>query len=463
MRSLRRTLSVRFSLTMFVALLVIAFWAFLGARRILRQELDRGLMAAARIEAAAVAAGLPLPTHAAHREVAAFIRDVNRFVVIRDETGAVLAVNTPGAADLPADTAHLRHAAGGAAVWTTGRWANQRVRSVFLSVAHERPGDPRIVQVAASLSPLDAASRQVLLLMLATATLGTVATVLGGGWLSRSVVAPVAEIAEQADAVLPGTVGQRITAHAEVEEFNRLVGVLNAMLERMDRGVLAQRRVIADVGHDLRTPITAMQGEIEVTLRHERSPERYRQALASLLEEVGQLRTLSDTLLLLARVEAGDLAPQRVATDLRTLVAAAIERVGPRVGQHQVTFDPTPNGAGEAAVDARMVGLVLDHLLDNAVRHTPEQAAVTVRAMGDAAAAIITVEDDGPGVSDEMLPHLFERFYRGDPARSRGSGAGLGLTVSAAIVSAHGGTIIADRGTGAGFRVTVRLPRTVQT
>jgi signal transduction histidine kinase len=330
-------------------------------------------------------------------------------------------------------------------------------------VAHERPGDPRIVQVAASLSPLDAASRQVLLLMLATATLGTVATVLGGGWLSRSVVAPVAEIAEQADAVLPGTVGQRITAHAEVEEFNRLVGVLNAMLERMDRGVLAQRRVIADVGHDLRTPITAMQGEIEVTLRHERSPERYRQALASLLEEVGQLRTLSDTLLLLARVEAGDLAPQRVATDLRALVAAAIERVGPRVGQHQVTFDPTPNGAGEAAVDARMVGLVLDHLLDNAVRHTPEQAAVTVRAMGDAAAAIITVEDDGPGVSDEMLPHLFERFYRGDPARSRGSGAGLGLTVSAAIVSAHGGTIIADRGTGAGFRVTVRLPRTVQT
>jgi signal transduction histidine kinase len=128
-----------------------------------------------------------------------------------------------------------------------------------------------------------------------------------------------------------------------------------------------------------------------------------------------------------------------------------------------VTFDPTPNGAGEAAVDARMVGLVLDHLLDNAVRHTPAQAAVTVRARGDAAAAIITVEDDGPGVSDEMLPHLFERFYRGDPARSRGSGAGLGLTVSAAIVSAHGGTIIADRGTGAGFRVTVRLPRTVQT
>jgi signal transduction histidine kinase len=459
MQSLSRTLSVRFSLTMFLALLVIAFWAFLGARRVLRRELDQGLAAAGRIESSIVAAGRSVPRQSAHLGVAAFVREVNRFVAVRDSSGHVLDVNTPLAAGLPVDTALLRRAAGGATVWTTERWGGDPVRSVYLAVAHERSGDLRVVQVAASLAPLQSASRQVLLLMLGTVVLGTVATVIGGGWLSRSVVAPVAEIAEQAEGVLPGTVEQRITAHAEVEEFNRLVTVLNRMLERLDRGLLAQRRIIADVGHDLRTPITAMRGEVEVMLRHQRTPEQYERVLRSVLEEVNHLGTLSDTLLLLARIETGDLAPQRVSTDVQTVVAGAVQRVSPRVGGRHLRYDPEPNGGGTAAVDGRMLGLVLDHLLDNAVRHTPPDSAVTVRFSGDAAAVAIAVEDDGEGVPDQALPHLFERFYRGDSARGRGAGAGLGLTVAAAIVRAHGGSIRAERAEERGLRVTVRLPR----
>lgn len=459
MQSLRRTLSVRFSVTMFVALLVIACWAFLGARRVLRRELDHGLAAAAHIESSILASGQSVPIQSAHREPAAFVREVNRFVAIRDRAGRVLAANTPAAVDLPVDTSLLELAAAGAAVWTTGRWRGEGVRSVYLAVAHEQPGDPRIVQVTASLAPLNAASWQVLLLMLGTAALGTVATILGGGWLSRSIVAPVAEIAEQAEAVAPGAVGQRITAHAEVEEFNRLVGVLNRMLERLDRGLLAQRRIIADVGHDLRTPITAMQGEIEVTLRHRREPDLYQQVLESVLEEVNHLGTLSDTLLLLARVEAGDLTLQRIPMDIQHLVTGAVQRARARAGDRPVTYEPGPDGAGVAAVDGRMVGLVLDHLLDNAVRHTPEGTVVRVRVVDEGPAVTMAVEDNGPGVPEEMLPHLFERFYRGDAARGRGAGAGLGLTVSAAIVEAHGGSIRADQAPGTGLRVTVRLPR----
>jgi two-component system OmpR family sensor kinase len=460
MQSLRRTLSVRFSLTMFSALLVIAFWAFLGARRVLRRELDQGLAAAGRIESSIVAAGRPVPRQSAHLGVAAFVRDVNRFVAVRDRSGQVLDVNTPLAAGLPVDTALFDQAVRGAIVWTTERWGGDPVRSVYLAVAHERSGDARIVQVAASLAPLQSASLQVLLLMLGTVVLGTVATVLGGGWLSRSVVAPVAEIAEQAEGVLPGAVEQRITAHAEVEEFNRLVTVLNQMLERLDRGLLAQRRIIADVGHDLRTPITAMRGEVEVTLRHQRTAEQYERVLKSVLEEVSHLGTLSDTLLLLARIETGDLTPQRVSTDVQTVVAGAVRRVSPRMEGRRLCYEPAPNGGGgSAAVDGRMLGLVLDHLLDNAVRHTPPDTAVIVRLSGDEGAVAIAVEDDGEGVPEHVLPHLFERFYRGDSARGRGAGAGLGLTVAAAIVRAHGGSIRAERADNRGLRVTVRLPR----
>jgi len=456
MQSLRRTLSVRFSFTMFVALFVIALWAFLGTQRILRQELDRGLAAAAHLESAVLAAGYQLPPQRFHDAAGPFEEEVYRLVVVRDPDGHAVGGNMAIARDLPFDSTALAEAVRNERAWDTQPWRGERFRSVYLSVAHDLPGDRRVIQVAAALTPMETAARQVLLLMLGTVALGTVAASLGAGWLSRSATAPVSEIAEQAEAIAPGAVGQRITAHAQVEEFNRLVGVLNSMLERLDRGLLAQRRIIADVGHDLRTPLTAMQGELEVTLRNPRAPEQYQQVLHSLLEETNHLATISEALLLLARVEAGELAPRRVATDLGALAERAVAHLRQRVTDHPVTLVPADLGSAE--LDPGMVELVLDHLLDNAVRHTPAGTDVRVELEGGRDEVAVTVADTGPGVPGEMLDHLFERFYRGDAARGRG-GAGLGLTVAAAIVQAHGGSMRAAQGTPTGLHVTVRLPR----
>ena len=456
MHSLRRTLSVRFSFTMFSALFVIALWAFLGARRILRQELDRALGAAAHLEISVIAHGRPLPRHPAATDRAAFREHVNRFVIVRDPTGVALELNTPLAAALPFDSVALASAVAGSEYWSTTAVHGEQFRSVYVDLAHELPGDSRVLQVGASLGPLEAAARQVFLLMLGTVTLGTVATTLGAGWLSRSIMGPVEEITAQAEAVAPGATGQRITAHAQVEEFNRLVNVLNGMLGRLDSGLLAQRRIIADVGHDLRTPITAMQGEVEVALRHPRSAEQYQQVLHSVLEEVNHLGTISDALLLLARIEAGDFAPKPRETDLTDLVERAVGRLRQRVTDHPITY--AGNGIGSARVDGPMVELVLDHLLDNAVRHTPPGTPVDVTVAEQPGSVLVTITDQGPGVSADVLPHLFERFYRGDSARGRG-GAGLGLTVAAAIVSAHRGTISARPVSPTGLAVTVGLPR----
>lgn len=458
MQSLRRTLSVRFTFTMFTALFVIALWAFIGTNRILRSELDDGLAAAAHIASSVIAAGHSIPTQRSHADPVIFRQEINRFVIVRAPDGTVLGVNTPYALDLPYDSAALADAGRSHSASTTQMWRGEQFRSMYLSVGHDVPGDPRIVQVAASLAPIEAAGRQVFLLMLGTVALGTVAAALGAGWLSRSTTAPVAEITAQAEEVAPGAVGQRITAHAQVEEFNRLVTILNRMLERLDQGLLAQRRIIADVGHDLRTPITAMLGEVEVTLRHPRSPERYQEVLRSILEEVNHLGTISDTLLLLARIEAGELAPRRMDVDVVDLARQAAQRIGQRITDHPVTFDPAA-GPAEATVyaDRGMLELVINHLLDNAVQHTPAGTAVTVSVAADADGAAVTVADRGPGVPDDMRPHLFERFYRGDSARERG-GAGLGLTVAAAIVGAHHGTISAEPAAPNGLRVTVRIP-----
>jgi two-component system OmpR family sensor kinase len=458
MQSLRRTLSVRFSFTMFVALFVIALWAFLGTQRILRQELDRGLAAAAHLESAVLAAGYQLPAQRFHDGAGRFEEEVYRLVVVRDPDGHPIGGNMAIARDLPFDSTALAEAIRTERAWHTQPWRGERFRSVYLSVAHDLAGDRRVIQVAASLTPMETAARQVLLLMLGTVALGTVAASLGAGWLSRSATAPVAEITEQAEDIASGTVGQRITAHAQVEEFNRLVGVLNGMLERLDRGLLAQRRIIADVGHDLRTPLTAMQGELEVTLRNPRPPEQYQRVLRSVLEETNHLATISETLLLLARVEAGELAPRRVTTDVGALAERTVAHLRQRVTDHPVALVATDHGPGMAELDPGMVGLVLEHLLDNAVRHTPAGTPVRVELEGAEDAVAVTVADTGPGVPPEMLDHLFERFYRGDAARGRG-GAGLGLTVAAAIVRAHGGSMRAARGTPTGLQVTVRLPR----
>jgi two-component system OmpR family sensor kinase len=201
-----------------------------------------------------------------------------------------------------------------------------------------------------------------------------------------------------------------------------------------------------------------MQGELEVTLRNPREPELYQRVLRSVLEETNHLATISEALLLLARIEAGELAPRTEDTDVGGLVERAVGRIRQRATDHPIAYGPGTGTVGSAAVDPGMVGLVLDHLLDNAIRHTPPGTPVHVAIDGGRGEVAVTISDEGPGVPADMLPHLFERFYRGDSARGRG-GAGLGLTVAAAIVQAHGGTIEAQPAAPSGLRMIVRLPR----
>ncbi len=456
--SLRRTLAVRFSLTIFAALLVIALWAFLGAQRTLRTELDNGLVSALNLERDVLASGSTLPAHAGPTDFGVFVHNVNRFVVVRDVRGNILNMNTTLAGDLPIDSSSFAAARNGRISWVTTPWGDERVRSVYAPAPTNSPAGMRVVQVAASLHPLAEENREVLFLLLGTVLLGTVATAFGAVWLAGSAVQPVTEITAQAQAIEPGVSGQRITAHADVAEFHGLVGVLNSTLERLDRAYQTQRRIIADVAHDLRTPITAVRGEIEIALRSQRTPERYRATLASILEGVDHLSGINEALILLARIEAGELAPHPEPVDLATLAASAVQRVHPRAGGRALKFQRPGSGSATAFADPGMIGVLLDQLLDNAVRHTPSDTRVEAIVTANGAHVSVAVRDNGPGIADEVLPHLFERFYRADPARSRTAGPGLGLTVAAAIAQAHHGSISAANLPTGGLEVTVVLP-----
>ena len=286
---------------------------------------------------------------------------------------------------------------------------------------------------------------------------GAVVTWVGAGWFARSAVEPVQRIADEARGMTGTATGLRITTHADLVEYADMVDVLNGLLTRVERVRAWHQRVLRDLGHDLRTPITAMRTGAELALWSERSPEEYRQVIRSSLEEAERLTVISDGLMLLGRLESGELVPQLKWMDVGSELRDAAERARPRPARHRLEVT-APSYPVEGLADPVLLGLVLDQLIDNAIRYTPAGTLVRLSTWTQDGATTVVVEDDGPGVPVDMLPHLFEPFYRTDPSRGRAGGPGLGLTVARAIVQLHGGTISARAGRAGGLRVEIGLP-----
>ncbi len=302
-----------------------------------------------------------------------------------------------------------------------------------------------------------------LLVLVSIVVAGTAATLMGAWHFTSSAVRPVAEITAQATRIEAGTLDQRILTHADTEEYEGLVAVLNRMLERLERGFAAQRRLTADVSHELRTPLTALRGEIEVALRAPRSQREYEHVLRSGLEEIEHLTELSEDLLLVTRAEARVVTAQRVATDIEGLIGDRLDRLRRRCEERDLVVERSLR-AGQPAVliDPELVGRLVDHLLDNALQFTPVGGTIRVQLgpIPGGGGLRLAVENSGPGIAADDLPHLFEPFYRTDPARTRSaeSGTGLGLALVASIAHLHGGVARASSIPGQSTRFEVDIP-----
>jgi len=292
---------------------------------------------------------------------------------------------------------------------------------------------------------------------------GTSATLMGAWHFTSSAVRPVAEITAQATRIEAGTLDQRIEAHADTEEYEGLVAVLNRMLERLERGFAAQRRLTADVSHELRTPLTALRGEIEVALRAPRTQREYEHVLRSGLEEIDRLTEMSEDLLLVTRAEARVVTAKRVATDVPRLIEDRIDALHRRWEEKGLTVHRSAHvGHAPALVDPELIGRMLDHLLENAVQFTPQGGTIDVHVgpIPAGGGLRVAVENSGPGIAAADLPHLFEPFYRSDLARTRtpDGGVGLGLALVAAIAHLHGGVARVSSVPGQSTRFEVDIP-----
>ncbi|HEY3219834.1 MAG TPA: ATP-binding protein [Gemmatimonadales bacterium] len=313
-----------------------------------------------------------------------------------------------------------------------------------------------------SVSPAILRSDLVLVLASIVVT-GTAATLMGAWHFTSSAVRPVTEITAQATRIEAGTLDQRILAHADTEEYEGLVAVLNRMLERLERGFAAQRRLTADVSHELRTPLTALRGEIEVALRAPRSQREYEHVLRSGLEEIERLTELSEDLLLVTRAQARLVSARRVATDVEGLVGDRLDKLRAQFEERDLAVARAlHSGKPAVLVDPELIGRLVDHLLENALQFTPAGGAIRVEIdpLPAGGGLRLAVENSGPGIAAIDLPHLFEPFYRSDPARTRTAvgGTGLGLALVASIAHLHGGLARASSVPGEHTRFEVEIP-----
>jgi len=239
------------------------------------------------------------------------------------------------------------------------------------------------------------------------------------------------------------------------DEVWTLVQAFNATLGRLEALFQAQRRFIADVGHELRTPLTVIKGNAQWMRR---IGELDKEALDSIEEEADRMNRLVEDLLLLARAEAGKLPLRRddVMLDaILTDVLREMQVVARAKGVHLQADMPQPV---QVRGDADRLKQVFLNLVGNAVKYTPEGGKVMLSLTVEGEWAVCRVQDTGPGIPPEDLPHVFERFYRADKARSRGKGFGLGLSIAYWIVKHHGGRIDVASRVGEGTTFTVYLP-----
>jgi heavy metal sensor kinase len=325
------------------------------------------------------------------------------------------------------------------------------------------PGEAYLLQVGLPLDPIDGGLARFLRFLVWSVPVGLLVAVVTGRWMAGRALAPLGRLAAATRTISVADLRQRLQVRGVGDELDEVADAFNETLTRLDQAVGEMKQFSAALAHELRTPLAALRGEAEFALLHASSPEQFRRGLASQLEELDKLARLINQLLTLARAEAGEIPLARDPVDLAALGATVVEQLEPvaRAGDVELACEASENVV--VTGDAGWLERLLLNLLDNAIKFTPARGRISLRVSRENGAARLDVRDTGVGIAPDALPHLFERFYRVDPARSRhADGAGLGLALAKWIADRHGATIAVTSRPGEGSTFTVHLPLAVR-
>jgi heavy metal sensor kinase len=323
-----------------------------------------------------------------------------------------------------------------------------------------RSGRRGVIRLMADLSEVQETLRHLRAAMLLLIPAGLACSALGGFWLSGRALAPVDRIARMAREIQASRLDRRLPHPGVQDEIGRLVDTLNGMIGRLQGSFNTMERFTADASHELRNPLATMRNTLDVVRAQPRTVAELGAAMDSLGEDVDRLRKIVEDLLLLARADNGRLVMEREPVSLDSLVQALAETYQPLAQELGVALEVDAPVRILVVGDERWLYQLVGNLLDNALKFTPAGGAVRAAVLALPETVRLTVRDSGPGLAEESLERLFERFYQADQSRVRAPrpGSGLGLAIAAWIVESHGGRISAANHPGGGAVFTVDLP-----
>ena len=357
-------------------------------------------------------------------------------------------------AEKPLDPRALALAAGGQETYSLIRIEGQRVR-VYSAPIRGEGKIWGVTQAGYSLAEVEHSLGNLNRALLTLIPLALIAAGWSSLFVTGRLLRPVRHITQTAKRIGADDLSQRLSTRGN-DEFSELAATFNEMLERLSQSFEQQRRFTADASHELRTPLTVVKSVASRFLARADLPEDYRKGMERIDRAAGVMNGVAQDLLLLARADAGHfdlpLRPTRLADALDTALSCVPQQEGVTI--HNRAQDTPLMVEGDENHLARL----FINLLDNAIRHTPPSGSVTLSAWQEGAAIFVTVEDTGCGIAPEDLPHVCERFYRADEARTREKGgSGLGLAICRAIAQAHGGSLEITSAQGRGTTAQIRL------
>jgi len=315
-------------------------------------------------------------------------------------------------------------------------------RSVTYLVTRPKLGKV-LLQIAAPMTYLDL-NRQKLLnfLGISVPVILFLATI-SGFFFSNRALRPVAQMARSAERIEIGNLSERVSVATTDQEVSHLAETLNHLLDRVHSAVLANERFVADASHQLKTPLSILRGELDLMLSRERSEEEIRAFLTNASQEVNSLIRLSESLLMLARIDGGLEESEMVPVRIDELTLEVISLLGPLARNKDIALALNMSGEDtwETRGNADLLKTMLQNLIHNAIKYSHPGARIEIQLSTSAETINIAVQDNGPGIPVSKLPRLFERFYRASPQTPKERGHGLGLAIARSVAQAHHGDL----------------------
>lgn len=460
----RLSTSVRVALTVTLVLAVgvwaLATVAYLRVSQRMTADIDRTLLREAEAYSAALGqpakgADLAGQTRAYLQARASAYSATNPILLVRLSDGRVLSNSSIKLESAAGNAAALDPATADRSFLTLS-YQGRSYRAVTVPVLDTSGAKVAVFESALPTSLAGDVATQLLTTLVLAGSVIVLAGAIVSAWAARASLRPLRRAATTASQVGDSSLTRRIRYDGPDDEVGLLVSAINAMLDRLEASFGEQRRFTADASHELRTPLAVIAGHVEVLKRGGLADDERREELDLIAGEVDRMSRLVDDLLSLARLDAGKPRPHQP-LELSTLLGEAAARargLGDRVIEVKVPSDVWVSGEPDQLMQALL------NLLGNAVAHTAAGGRVWLRATTGIGGVAIEVADDGPGIREEDLSRVFDRFYRAQgPRRGDGGGSGLGLAITRRLVELHGGTIVASNRPEGGARFTIMLKR----